>query len=273
LAIETLALLPLGEVRDTFQQLLEPRQAEAVQLAVVEHLARYREPGVAELLLNIWPSLSPRVRNSALEILLSRGSWAQVFLTAVEQTRVARAEVDAGRMQRLQAFPDPAVREQAQRVLAGESSSTPAEVVTRYRAALSIPGDLVRGRESFRKNCSGCHQLENIGRTLGADLHAIGDRGAEAVLLNILDPNREVRPNYLVYMLSTTDGQVRNGLIVGETANSLSITQADGTSRTVLRSEIEALQNTGRSFMPQGFEKQITVQEMADLLAYLLAKK
>jgi hypothetical protein len=62
-------------------------------------------------------------------------------------------------------------------------------------------------------------------------------------------------------------------MITSETATGLSITQADGGSRTVLRRDVEELRNTGRSFMPQGFEKQITVSEMADLLVYLLAKK
>ncbi|HEY5311736.1 MAG TPA: HEAT repeat domain-containing protein, partial [Pirellulales bacterium] len=272
-AIETLALLPLEQVRHTLEPLLEPRQPEHVQLAVVEHLASYREPEVAELLLDVWPSLSPRVRDSALETLLSHGNWAQSLLRAVEQQRIARAEVDSVRTERLRTFPDPAVRQLAEHVLAGQASSTPAEVVARNRAALSMPGDVARGREIFRKNCAGCHELENFGRKLGADLHAIGDRGAESVLLNILDPNREVKPNFLVYVLVTTDGQVVSGLITAETATSLSITQADGAHKTILRSEIDELQNTGRSFMPQGFDKQITVGEMADLLAYLLAKK
>ncbi|HEX3656663.1 MAG TPA: PVC-type heme-binding CxxCH protein [Pirellulales bacterium] len=272
-AIETLALLPLAQVRDSLEPLLDPRQPEAVQLAVVEHLSSYREPEVAELLLGVWPSLGPRVRSSTMETLLSHGTWAKALLQAIEQQRIARAEIDSVHMQRLQTFPEPDVRQLAERVLAGQPSSTPAEVVARYRAALSIPGDVAHGREIFRKNCSGCHELENFGRKLGADLHAIGDRGAESVLLNILDPNREVKPNFLVYVLVTSDGQVLSGLITAETATSLSITQADGARKTVLRSEIEELQNTGRSFMPQGFEKQVTVREMADLLAYLLAKK
>ena len=125
----------------------------------------------------------------------------------------------------------------------------------------------------MQKVCSSCHELEGFGKRLGADLHAVGDRGAEAVLLNILDPNREVKPNYLVYIVSTADGQILTGLVSGETPTSLAITQADGTSKTVLRSEIEEMRNTGRSFMPQGLEKEISVPEMADLLAYLLARK
>jgi putative membrane-bound dehydrogenase-like protein len=272
-AVATLALTPLGEARETFQQLLEPRQSEAVQLAVVKHLARYREPEVAELLLGLWPSLSPRVRSSAVEILLSRASWATAMLEAVLGQRLARAEIDGERRQRLQLFPDAGVRQLAQRILTDEPTSMPAEVVARYRDALHLAGDVARGRETFRKNCSSCHELEGFGKRLGADLHAVGDRGADAVLLNILDPNREVKPNYLVYIVSTADGQILTGLVSGETPTSLAITQADGTSKTVLRSEIEEMRNTGRSFMPQGLEKEISVPEMADLLAYLLARK
>ena len=271
-AVETLAQLPLDDVGGIFRQLLKPQQSEPVQLTVVERLASYHELAAAELLLETWPSLSPRLRSSAIETLLSRSNWARMFLEAVEQGRVARAELDAGRVQLLQTFPDQAVRELAQRLFAGPSSA-PAEVVARYRRSLTIPGDVARGRETFRKHCSSCHQLENFGRAVGADLHAIGDRGAESLLLNILDPNREVKPNFLVYVLSTGDGQVLSGLISDETATSLSLVQSDGARKTVLRSDVEELQNIGRSFMPEGLEKQITVEEMADLLAYLLAKK
>ena len=93
------------------------------------------------------------------------------------------------------------------------------------------------------------------------------------MLLNILDPNREVKPNYQIHTLVTADGRTLTGLVSGETATGLTIHQADGAVHSILRTDIEELQNTGRSFMPEGLEKQITVPEMADLLAYLLAKK
>jgi putative heme-binding domain-containing protein len=115
--------------------------------------------------------------------------------------------------------------------------------------------------------------LEDNGRALGADLAAVGDRGAASVLLNILDPNREVKPNYQVYTIETADGRTLTGLVSGETATGLTVHQADGATINVLRRDIEAMHNTGRSFMPEGMEKLITVQEMGDLLAYLLAKK
>ena len=67
----------------------------------------------------------------------------------------------------------------------------------------------------------------------------------------------------------TDSGRILTGMITAETANSLTLRRADGTSETVLRIDIEELRSTGLSFMPEGLEKQIDVPAMADLLAYL----
>ena len=92
-------------------------------------------------------------------------------------------------------------------------------------------------------------------------------------MLNILDPNREVMPQYLSYVLVTTSGRIVTGMIAAETANSLTIRKPDGGEETVLRLDIEELRSTGQSFMPEGLEKQIDVAAMADLLAYLNSAK
>jgi putative heme-binding domain-containing protein len=99
------------------------------------------------------------------------------------------------------------------------------------------------------------------------------DQAAEALLLNILDPNREVKPQFLSYILVTKSGRSLTGMISAETANSITLRQADRTSETVLRIDIEELRSTELSFMPEGLEKQIDVPAMADLLAYLKSTK
>ena len=88
-------------------------------------------------------------------------------------------------------------------------------------------------------------------------------------MLNILDPNREVMPQYQSYILVTTSGRVVTGMITAESATSLTIRKPDGGEEPVLRLEIDELRSTGQSFMPEGLEKQIDVPAMADLLAYL----
>ena len=142
-------------------------------------------------------------------------------------------------------------------------------MVAAYHKALQLKGDPARGKAIFKKECSACHQLEGVGTPVGAELNAIRDQGSEAILLNILDPNREVKPQFLTYVLVTNAGRIVTGMIAAETATGLTLRRADGTSETIVRLDIEELRNTGVSFMPEGLEKQIDVPAMADLLAYL----
>ena len=43
----------------------------------------------------------------------------------------------------------------------------------------------------------------------------------------------------------------------------------DGAAQTILRSELESIESTGRSLMPEGLEGALDAEAMADLIAYL----
>jgi hypothetical protein len=49
----------------------------------------------------------------------------------------------------------------------------------------------------------------------------------------------------------------------------VTITLGDGTSRSIARNEIEELATGNRSFMPEGIEESVTLEQMRDLLAFL----
>jgi putative heme-binding domain-containing protein len=97
------------------------------------------------------------------------------------------------------------------------------------------------------------------------------NRGAEAILLNLLDPNREVNPQYLNYLVRMNDGRQLNGLIAAESASSVTLRRNEGATDTLLRIDIDDLKSSGLSLMPEGLEKQLDPQAVADLIAYLLA--
>jgi putative heme-binding domain-containing protein len=144
------------------------------------------------------------------------------------------------------------------------------DVLNAYRGSLQLAGDAARGKSVFQKNCSGCHRLEGVGHEIGPKLAAIKTRGAEAILFNMLDPNREVNPQYVNYSVLTKDGRSLAGMIASESAGSIILRRAENATDTVARSEIEELRSTGQSMMPEGLEKQIDSQSMADLISYLL---
>ena len=89
------------------------------------------------------------------------------------------------------------------------------------------------------------------------------------MLLAIVDPNREVKPQYLTYMVELKTGRQVTGMLTAETATGLTVRRPDGMSETIARSDVESLRSLGLSYMPEGLEKQIDVPTMADLLAYL----
>ena len=76
-------------------------------------------------------------------------------------------------------------------------------------------------------------------------------------------------PNFVAYTLVTRQGAVYNGLIAAESASGVTLRRAEGKEDHILRSQIDELVSTGKSLMPEGLEKDISPDQMADLIAYL----
>jgi putative heme-binding domain-containing protein len=269
-AVSRLGLADFDQVKSTFVELLQARQPEALQRAALETLARFEEPATASPVIAAWPGFSPRVRAAAAEMLFARPTWTRSFVDAVADGKIKTADVDPARLRLLQLSADPKIRQQVEK-LQGSPLSERKEVVTAYQKALDLKGDANNGKEIFKKSCSACHCIEDVGEQVGADLTGIKGRGVDFILLNILDPNREVLPQFLTYVVRTNTGTEMTGMITAETATSITLRRLDGTTVAILRIDIDELRSTGMSFMPEGLEQQISLQEMADLLAYLLA--
>lgn len=267
-AIRSLQLASFGEARPLLASLLDPAQAPPIQLAALETTATFTDPQVADLLLGTWSRLAPGLRARAAETLLSRTAWLKQFLDAVEAGTVKTFEVDPARVQLLRQHSDPRIAARVAKLFIDRRASRDT-VVKEYQPALRRTGDDLRGKQVFREHCSTCHRLEGVGNEVGAELKGIRQRGMASVLLNILDPNREVKPEYLAYAVVTTDGRTLTGMIATETANNITVRQIDGTSITVQRNQIKELRSLGMSFMPEGLEFNVDEKAMADLLAYL----
>ena len=105
--------------------------------------------------------------------------------------------------------------------------------------------------------------------TSGPDLTGMSAHPKDELLVHILDPNRSVESNYRVYNVVTSDGRVFNGMLASESRTAVELFDAEGKKTSLLRSDIEQFIGSTNSLMPEGFEKQITRQELTDLLEYL----
>ena len=146
-----------------------------------------------------------------------------------------------------------------------------AKVVEQFRPALVKQGDAKMGRVHFQQRCAACHRLGGLGQSVGPDLRAARANGAEQLLIHLIDPSREVAAQYVLHEVKTADG---NDTIFGNVwfmnEAVIQIGLPDGSERQLLRSAGDRVKSTGRSLMPDGLESGLSVEQMADLLAWLL---
>jgi putative heme-binding domain-containing protein len=144
-----------------------------------------------------------------------------------------------------------------------------AKIITKYRSALDAKGNPEAGRAVFAKICATCHQAEGRGIDVGPNLATVTNRSGEDLLVHILDPNREVAPNFVNYNVATVPGRVISGIITDESANSITVKRPEGATDVIPRDQIEMIASTGLSLMPEGLEKGLSVQDFADLIAFV----
>lgn len=268
LAIDVLAGVPTDDVAGTLGQLLHPQTSPDLQARSAKVLARTGEPVALTLLMSAWKGLGPMSRREAIDGLVQSSAGAKALMAAIEQQTIRPAELDRDKQQLLLKYPDPAVRDAALKWL-GVAQGNRKAVVDQYQAALKLDGDVARGTEVYKKICVQCHRSGTEGYAVGPDLVSVQNKSPDDLLIALMDPNREAQPIYTTYTAVTTQGTVSTGLIAAENAVSLTLRRAEAKEDVVLREQIDELLSNGVSLMPEGLEKDLTPQQIADVIAYI----
>ncbi len=270
--IDAIRLLALGATNTALQvlpTLLDARESSGVQVASIQALAGLRDRRVGPAIIGRWNAMSPTVRREAAEALFARRDRIEALLDAVETKTVAPNELDPVRRKGLLASSDRVVRERAGKLLSGESTSTRATVLADLRQALELTGAPEHGKGVFLKTCATCHRAGGQGVQVGPDLATVAGRTSEDLLVHVFDPNREVAPNYMNYMVLTKDGRTHTGVIAEETSGAVTLKRAEGAADTIARGQIEEIHSVGLSLMPEGLEQGLDHQALADLIAFI----
>jgi putative heme-binding domain-containing protein len=267
-AIELLGLETFEDSRETLFELLDVKQPAAVQIAAVRALADYPNAEIGLQLLNRWGEYAPDVRAAVTSAMLNRPQRTLQFLNSALAGEISLSYLDTTQRSLLVEHPNADVRSSARRLFAN-STSTRDEVIASYGKTPESSTDPRRGETIFRRECMTCHKIADIGTAVGPDLTSSTARDRDALLTHVLDPNRNVLPNYENYVCIDDDGRVTNGILSAQTANSITLLRPQGETTTILRANIDELTSTGKSLMPESFEQNITRGEMADLLAFL----
>ncbi len=143
------------------------------------------------------------------------------------------------------------------------------DVIDRYLLALENESSVSRGADIFEKTCSVCHDVEHDEGGIAPSVASFRNRGNESILTNIIDPNRDINPQYMSYNVLTNAGKTFSGMIIAESATSITLASGRDSSQTILRIDIEEIVPTGISLMPENLDQQLDEQQMADLIDFL----
>lgn len=270
-AIQLMSLDDFDRVKEALVRLQDGREAQDIQLAAIRALGGFTTAEATPLLLAGWKNQTPAVRAEVISAMLAVRMRALPLMQAVESGLVPASQIPFASRRLLGLSSDTEVRRLAEKHFSASAPGPRREVIAKYAPALEKKGDPARGRKVFEAACIACHKAGEIGvQDIGPNLANIRAWNPEQVLINILDPNREVVPSFLAYTVETKGGGTLYGMIAEEGSAGLTIRRPDGVGETVFRQDIAKITGSGLSLMPEGLEAVITPESMADLIAFLL---
>ena len=270
--LDAIRTLPYGDCEDVVSPLLELALQGSdlqIRLASLEVLGSLTDPRIAPKVMEAFPGQTPQLRRAVLDVMLATETRIGLLLDSLEQGTIKLTEIDPTRQIRLTKNRNKDISSRAEKLFASAVAPDRAAVLEKYQSAITNMGDARRGRAVFEKNCVTCHRVDNTGTNVGPDIGDTRDKLPSYLLLNILDPNRAVDANFFSYTLITKQGKTFTGLVKSETATSITMRMPEGKEETILRADVDEFSTTGQSLMPVGFEKNITVEQMSDLISFL----
>ncbi len=215
-----------------------------------------------------WGAAKPTRRTALVDLWLRQTEGARTLLAAAADHAVDSHEWNAAQIVALRNHGDAEVQTTARRLL-GEPPASRQAVIEQFVGSLGLRGDPAKGAAHFRERCATCHAFHGEGTVVGPDLASVAANGPEKLLVAILDPNREVAPNFAAWTAETADDETLSGIKLRDTVTTVTLRQAGGTDMTLDRARLRRLDSDGRSLMPEGLEQGWQSQDLADVLAYL----
>jgi uncharacterized repeat protein (TIGR03806 family) len=216
-------------------------------------------------------------RDALLGGLLESPSGGLLLLRAIDEGRIS------GRLQELVVaraveHPDASIGGLFERFVPEEKRTKRLGTIIDVAALLEMPGDAARGKRLFLEaagvQCRNCHKIGKVGKEVGPDLSTIARENNRAQLLeSILEPSRKIDPKYVVHLVETADGRVLSGLLVSKDGKQMVLRNAEDKLITVDADNIEFTAPQRVSLMPELLLRDMTAQEVADLLDYLETRK
>ena len=248
-------------------KLLVPQEPLPVQLAALRALGAIPGTTVSDYLLQAWDLLTPQLQDAGVRILLADEQRIEILLKAIEDGKIAESSISWPRRVRLMTVQNENLRNRFRSIFTKNNEE---EVNQEYRKALLIKGSADKGKVVFTENCGICHQVRSSnGVAIGPDLGTVHNWSASAIMANTLDPNLSISSGFDLWSVELNNGESFQGIISTETPSAITLRNVSALDKTINRSQIKSINALNMSMMPGNLNEKISIEQMADLIAFL----
>ncbi|HTL59697.1 MAG TPA: PVC-type heme-binding CxxCH protein [Candidatus Limnocylindrales bacterium] len=268
----------LGEVKQpeafaVMLQIIADDREKALHRAALAGLQRFEEPEIGKCVVRQFHAFDDETQTAALSLLSSRAIWAVELLRAIDSGAITVDSVSQDALQKIKTYKDPRITDLVRKLWKSGPKVTTAEMkdqIASYAALIrNGEGNPYEGRKLFGMSCGLCHTLFGQGGHIGPDLTPYKRDDLDTILLNIVNPNAEIREGYETYLVTTKDGRTLSGLLADKDTHVVVLRGLDGINQTLPLEQIEEMKSAGLSLMPEGLLNGLREQQVRDLFAYL----
>jgi putative heme-binding domain-containing protein len=151
------------------------------------------------------------------------------------------------------------------------------ELLPKIQAGLRNGRNFDRGRQLYSTvACAACHRFVNEGGSIGPDLTGVAGRfSLHDLLESMVEPSKVISDQYEAINIRLKNGDLINGRVGNLNGADLNVIEdmfEPGKMTNVKRAEIQSIEPSKVSPMPEGLLNSLQLDEIQDLVAYLLAR-
>ncbi len=275
---KTLAELGRQEAVMPMVNILKASNPAGLKRGILQAAARFDDKRIPEALLLGYETQiagDKALREDALRVMAGRKEWAQILVNFVNEWKVPAKHFSVDIVRQLSlhkdAEIDAAIEKHWKGLLATGPTPEKKKEAERIKAVIKTGlGDAAKGRLQFTARCAICHTLFGEGGKIGPDLTGYDRSNADFWLDNLFMPSMEIREGFGAYIVRTKGGQILSGLMDAQDASGIVIKDMAGNKTAVKQADIEKLEASPVSLMPEGLTAGMSEADLKDFFAYLM---
>jgi putative heme-binding domain-containing protein len=277
---KTLAELGKQEAVMPMVAILKATNPPSLKRGILQAAAKFDDKRIPEALLLGWEGQiagDKALREDALRVLAGRKEWAQILVSFVNDWKVPvkHFTIDIVRQLSLHkdADIDAAIENHWRGLLVTGPTPEKKKEAERIKAVIKTGlGDVAKGKIQFMARCAICHKLFDEGGQIGPDLTGYDRANPDFWLDNMFTPSLEIREGFGAYIVKTKGGQILTGLMDAQDANGIVIKDMANNKTAVKQADIEKMEASPISLMPEGLTTGMSDADLKDFFAYLMKK-